>query len=170
MRIKIRGEEYRLFFRYKWEQPGGASRPNGTVELRHATWTEVPDDLVGYGPGKGQDKLSDVKRISPLTVWRTTEAVLAKVTGREDPSENRPHGRDKLEEVAKGITRCSPQDKFSKESGRRQALHRLLVALPGEFTGFEKGRIWSIFAERKQLAEYEAMRQKISAQGGEDDA
>jgi hypothetical protein len=134
VRITIDGVEYRLFFRYRWEQPGGVSRPNGKVELRHATWMEVPDELVGYGPGKG-------------SVWRTTEAVFAKVIGVPE-GETRPV----YEQVASAVTRCSPLDKFSKEHGRNESLHRLLEVLRTKgFTGPQLGEIYSAYRATRPI-------------------
>lgn len=139
MRITIDGQEYRLYFRYKWEQPGGASRPNGTIELRHAVWYEIPNTAITDKPIAGQFTLQRNQ------LWRTTEAVLAKVVGYSQADGSRP----KYEEVAKGITRCSPLDKFDKSVGRNESLRRLQEALRGKgFTGPQLGDIHEAYANR----------------------
>lgn len=145
MKITIDGTEYRLFFRYKWEQPGGVSRKNGTIELRNATWTEVYPEFVRQTKFPKLTDRPGTKWVGDL--WRTTEAILARVEGTPE-GETRPV----YTEIAKGVTRCSPLDKFSKDHGRLESLRRLQEALRTKgFTGPQLGEIHAAYQASRPI-------------------
>lgn len=153
MKVTIDNQEYRLYFRYKWERPINPGSITGRVDLRRAEWHEV-------SPLPGDTKGRMGEGIYAGQFWRTTEAILAKVLPSQADG-----ARSQYEEVAKGVVRCSPVDYrkrkghpedrgYDKEFGRRESLRRLQEELRGKgFTGAQLGEVYAAYANRALSAE-----------------
>lgn len=126
MRISVGDERFRLVFRYEWQTP------DGPVGREYSRWAPVTAQEAKH------------YRRPEKIFHRVTRAELLKEIGTVSGTDTAQDGKPAYELVGSGEARCSPQDAYNKESGRKRALKRMLESETRKF----RGAIWDGYFDR----------------------